>query len=152
MKDQPLSLNIYINKTSKIRFSNHKTPFTFHNISSHDITCLEHISLYYSVFHITTSTRPDEDFQLNKKKLYIIINSHIKIIFVFGQSLEVETRQHNKRNSKHMSFFRFYLFLYIYIYIYIYDKDKRKNQTLTTGLMVIFRSLFTEEFLQKKKV
>ena len=53
-------------------------------------------------------------------------------------------------------------YVYIYIYIYIYgemvdlvesDKmielvEKGINQTLTMGLVVIFRSLFTEELLQ----
>ena len=40
----------------------------------------------------------------------------------------------------------------IYIYIYIYGKISGKwiDQTLTTGLMVIFRSLLTEELHQTK--
>ena len=40
----PLSLNIQSNKTSQIRFSNHKTPFIFQKIPSHDMTHFKHIN------------------------------------------------------------------------------------------------------------
>ena len=42
----PLSLNIQSNKTSQTRFSNHKMPFTFQKIPSHDMTQFERINQY----------------------------------------------------------------------------------------------------------
>ena len=102
---------------------------TCQKIPSHDITYLKHIRLYYSVFHITFSNS-DEDFRLNKKKSDMII-SHTKKninIFVFGQNSEVGTRRHNKRITKHTSFFRFYFFLHTHThthtYIYISERER----------------------------
>ena len=40
----------------------------------------------------------------------------------------------------------------LYLSIYLYDKNKWISQTLTTGLVVIFWSLFKDELLQTEKI
>ena len=63
----PISLTIWSNKTSQIRFSSHKRHLLFKKIPSHDMTQFEHINQYYSVLGSSvSSTEKDIDTRLTK--------------------------------------------------------------------------------------
>ena len=75
----------------------------------------EHISLDYSIFYLT-STSPDKDFELDKKKLSVLIISYTKNNFDEIFSYSDKTLKSKRTLKKPSNIYLFSVFIFFYIH------------------------------------